>query len=97
MRLTDLEPRWYALNGRRIGLTFNCPHCLTQRLGVPFHQRGHETMEDGYILANHGATDAQHIWTLGGQHDFNTITLSPSIDASASGHWHGFITNGEVT
>ena len=24
------------------------------------------------------------------------LTVTPSIDASASGHWHGFITNGEV-
>ena len=27
---------------------------------------------------------------------FETLSLSPSIDASASGHWHGFVTNGEV-
>jgi hypothetical protein len=25
------------------------------------------------------------------------LTVRPSIDASASGHWHGFITNGEIT
>lgn len=24
------------------------------------------------------------------------LTVTPSIDASASGHWHGFITNGEI-
>jgi hypothetical protein len=28
--------------------------------------------------------------------DFNTLSISPSIDASNSGHWHGFITNGEI-
>ena len=30
---------------------------------------------------------------------FETISLSPSIDASSAdcgGHWHGWITNGEV-
>ena len=27
---------------------------------------------------------------------FDTLTLSPSVDASASGHWHGFIVNGEI-
>jgi hypothetical protein len=26
---------------------------------------------------------------------FETLTLSPSVDASASGHWHGFVTHGE--
>ena len=28
--------------------------------------------------------------------DFSTMSVTPSIDASASGHWHGFITNGEI-
>lgn len=28
--------------------------------------------------------------------DFETMSIMPSIDASASGHWHGFITNGAV-
>lgn len=27
---------------------------------------------------------------------FEAMTLMPSVDASASGHWHGFITNGEI-
>lgn len=25
-----------------------------------------------------------------------TLTLTPSVDASKHGHWHGFITNGEI-
>lgn len=28
--------------------------------------------------------------------DFRSMSITPSLDASASGHWHGFITNGEV-
>lgn len=28
---------------------------------------------------------------------FENLTVTPSIDASASGNWHGFITNGEIT
>lgn len=28
---------------------------------------------------------------------FEALSVTPSIDASASGHWHGFITNGEIT
>ena len=27
---------------------------------------------------------------------FETLTITPSIDASASGHWHGFISNGMI-
>jgi hypothetical protein len=35
-------------------------------------------------------------WTMGGQ-TFEDLTLTPSIDVSAAGHWHGFITNGDVS
>lgn len=34
-------------------------------------------------------------WQRSGD-NFETLTLSPSVDASKAGHWHGFITNGEV-
>ena len=34
-------------------------------------------------------------WTRSGD-DFETLSVQPSIDASASGHWHGFITNGNI-
>lgn len=34
-------------------------------------------------------------WQFEGN-DFNILTVSPSIDASASGNWHGFIINGEI-
>ena len=27
---------------------------------------------------------------------FETLTLTPSVDASAAGHWHGHVTDGEV-
>lgn len=27
---------------------------------------------------------------------FENISFTPSLDASRAGHWHGFITNGEV-
>jgi hypothetical protein len=98
MRLLDLDPHWIVLEegGPRVGLTFLCPHCGGMRLGVMFHHHGRAAMEDQYILAHHGADDAQHIWDLQGQDDLASLTLSPSIDASSSGHWHGFLTNGEI-
>jgi len=111
MRLTDLNPRWFALEngGPRVGLTFDCPccvqreiaynlrgHCNTERLGIAFHHRGHEAIDDQYIRA-HGHGSDRHIWDLNSDEDFDTLTLTPSIDASASGHWHGFVTNGQVT
>ena len=35
-------------------------------------------------------------WAMTGD-SFNNITIKPSIDASQSGNWHGFITDGNVT
>jgi hypothetical protein len=98
MNLLDLEPHWLVLEqgGPRVGLTFLCPHCRTQRLAICFHHHGQEVIEDSYILAHHGANDTQHIWDLEGQDDFATLTLTPSIDASSSGHWHGLISGGEI-
>lgn len=99
MKLTELNPRWWAFEaaGPRVGLSFDCPHCRIERLAVAFHHRGHEAIEDASILAHHYNGNGGYIWTLNGQDDFATLTLTPSIDASRTGHWHGFITNGEVT
>jgi hypothetical protein len=36
-----------------------------------------------------------YAWTRAGD-DFNSLTIMPSLDASRSGDWHGFISNGEV-
>lgn len=95
MKLTELEPRWFVVEegGPRVGLTFLCPHCKAERLGVAFHHTGREAVEDSYIFAH---ANEKHIWGMSGE-DFHDLTLTPSVDASASGHWHGFITNGEVT
>ena len=35
------------------------------------------------------------LWHMSGN-DFSDMSITPSIDASISGHWHGFITGGEV-
>ncbi len=36
-----------------------------------------------------------YAWEKSGD-DFDTLTITPSLDCSASGHWHGFITAGET-
>lgn len=93
MKLVDLNPRWFALSDGAVhGLTFDCPHCRVDRLAVAFHHRGHEAAEDGAIMAASPST--QHIWTLDGS-AFESLSLTPSVDASASGHWHGSVTSGE--
>lgn len=102
MRLIDLNPRWFVLEegGQILGLSFKCPHCHAlnpsserERLGIVFHHQGREALEDQYILAR--APDTKHIWTITGT-TFEELTLTPSIDASHLGHWHGFITNGDI-
>jgi hypothetical protein len=103
MKLTELEPRWYGADGVTYGLSFLCPHCQKTRLGIAFHHAGHEAMEDSVIRV-HSSHD-QHVWMITGDQQifdglehrgFDHVTLSPSIDASQSGHWHGFIQDGEI-
>jgi Family of unknown function (DUF6527) len=97
MKLIDLEPKWYVLHegGPRTGLTFQCPHCRQVRLGVAFHPHGVAAIAEHEPDA-HQPTGP--IWTIAGDqdcHSFENVTLTPSVDASKFGHWHGFITNGE--
>lgn len=78
-----------------MGITFRCPEpgCL-QRLGVWFVNPidgGH-----AYVSAPHADGTPWYLWQRSGE-DFDTLTLSPSVDASKQGHWHGWIKNGEVT
>lgn len=87
MRLTELEPRWLNIGGRSgMGITFLCPCCRSERLPILF-----ENPLDG------GAPEAgvRTRWTRTGN-TFETLTLTPSIDARNSGHFHGFITAGEI-
>jgi hypothetical protein len=108
MRLADLEPRWtvrrldvgrtdYSLWPEPLfatGVTFLCPHCGKERLGVQFEP----ALDPAGILPTFidPPWDRDRpIWKRTGD-TFETLTLTPSVDASKSGHWHGFITNGEI-
>lgn len=109
MRLTDLDPRWAVdadiviggvsrhYDGRQgMAVSFECPCCVQReretgdkkvtRLAVWF-----ANPIDGLPPTD----DAEHLWQRSGE-SFEALTLSPSIDASKFGHWHGFITNGEI-
>lgn len=114
MRLTDLDPRWFAAEGRRgQGITFECPHCVgtphAVRLSAPF-----KNPVDGGAPVS---LEARELWPLlwprpdnapdrvtvppGVCWDrtgetFEVLSLLPSIDASRSGHWHGFVRLGEI-
>lgn len=96
MKLTDLDPRWFSVDGLRCGFSFECPCCVgterATRLAIVVHHKGHEFEEDRLITPK---LPASKIWTIDGD-DFTAMTVTPSIDASAAGHWHGFVANGAV-
>jgi hypothetical protein len=100
MRLTDLAPRWIGVlhwAGEfpfHVGVSFLCPHCREQRLAVRFRP----PIDPGNYLPQMASPPAflgDHLWNRSGE-TFEDLTLSPSIDFSAHGHWHGAITAGEI-
>lgn len=103
MKLTELDPRWWALHSVatgsdtiKLGLTFECP-CGCKgteretRLGVPIDP----PIDPQRLLQNTTWIGYPTMWKRGGE-SFDALTLTPSIDASQHGHWHGHITNGEI-
>jgi hypothetical protein len=93
MRLVDLDPHWMTTGDGRhgMGVNFDCPHCGgDQRLGVWF-----ANPVDGGPPASPEQGPAPR-WQRTGD-TFETLSLTPSINAEASGHWHGWITAGDVT
>ena len=108
-RLVELSPIWLERNGQRIGFTFLCPCCKKDRLtcfldSPPFkeqvaimHAAFHTTPEDEHDWPiNWVPSKAGVKWSMSNLDNFDTMTVQPSIDASASGNWHGFIKNGEI-
>ena len=100
VRLTELEPKWIGWEYQHsewrfyFGITFLCPHCKNTRLGTFFRNP-----VDPNDLVGRGLmiwTNPPKTWAREGD-TFATLSISPSIDVSAHGHWHGSITNGEVT
>lgn len=98
MRLTELDPRWIrAGEGRTgMGVAFECPvhggRC--GMLGVWF-----VNPIDGGSPAE-PSIEPTFRWQRTGD-TFDTLTLTPSVDASQNKYhdtpcWHGFITNGEI-
>lgn len=98
MRLTELDPRWYSVQGDvRHGMTFECPHCPSSgtRLAIALHVDGTKFDPDPANPQQWAAGET--VLTVTGGATFEDISLTPSVDASKHGHWHGFITNGVAT
>lgn len=96
----------------KAGFVFRCPHCTDasprEDVGATFilcKSIKMAVIEDqcAAIAEQHPDIDVCEMvpaseevcWNIAGD-DFNTLTVTPSLDALAAGHWHGFITNGEI-
>jgi hypothetical protein len=94
MKLSELEPRWVGHSNSgvllRMGITFLCPHCRSIRIGVMFRNPS-VTGLNGEIVW----PEQSKQWHHEGE-TFNDLTLTPSIDVSKYGHWHGTIVLGEI-
>jgi hypothetical protein len=98
VKFTDLEPRYFVRgqSEQPVGITFACPHCPDSgtRLAIAIHLDG-TNFDPDPSDPQQFETD-EHVWTITGGSTFDDLSLSPSVDASKSGHWHGFITGGEA-
>lgn len=93
----------------RVGVTFLCPCCRNVRLTcytqpTPQKQQFLLLAENGIIEVDEdGDPKRADIvpcnpaakWSIEGD-SFESLSIKPSIDASPSGHWHGYVTNGEA-
>lgn len=99
-RLVDHEPRW-ALPSQwsaqsppfYTGVSWNCPHCKA-RLAVQFHPPIDPEKLIGRMFEWPKYPAA---WTRVSGDTFDTLTLIPSIGFDNPPHWHGTLTNGELT
>lgn len=97
MRMSQLSPRWVHIDM----FIFLCPHCqkvwLSCKRVVMSRSQQYDIFE---VLGLHGAVvpcKPEFSWQMKGSFENDNFTVSPSLDASASGHWHGHIKNGQVT
>lgn len=107
MRLTDLDPSWLVKDGVRVGFMFKSPKTETKYYQscfvVPTPKREQFSLFIS-VLGEQGEWGVQpckpdFAWTVAGGIEnatFETMTVTPSLDGSPGGLWHGFITNGEI-
>ena len=104
MKLTDLEPRWLTPDvfifrnptGGKDWLT--CKRvAMSQKdqMRLVWGDYTDPSTKTEWVGKPVVLTNPDMAWKFAGN-DFETLTVTPSIDASASGNWHGFITNGEI-
>ncbi len=98
MKLTDLDPRW--LSPDVFIFRSPCGHgdlvtCKRAAMGRSEQNALIYEQNPQYVGQSVVMTHPGMVWRIDGD-DFDTLTVYPSIDHSASGNWHGFITNGQI-
>lgn len=109
MKLTELDPQWLLKDGERVGLMFRCPlepinpHRLQSCFFVALPSTDQLDLVMAVIGENSGLIvqlcNPQMAWACTPSLEeatFDNISITPSIDGSAGGNWHGYITNGEI-
>lgn len=108
MKLLDLDPQWLIKDGKRVGFTFLSP--IGKQGNTHWRQSCFVVMlpsrEQWKLFSDmHGEGACvqpcrpDFAWSVAGGLDaatFETMTVTPSLDGSAGGLWHGHITNGEI-
>lgn len=103
MLLTQLDPRWLEHGGRRIGFMFRSPtkaDFWQTCMFAPTERRvQREAIEavvpDERARANVQMCKPTSTWLVTTE-DFATMTVTPSLDGSQGGLWHGHITDGKI-
>jgi hypothetical protein len=95
-KLTDLNPRIKGSGGLYQNLYFQCPGCRGREVGVDIWAGS-----AGMVILKDNSRPVK-LWHAeqGPHRDWDTLTVSPSINIAPHGEclgWHGHITNGEVT
>ncbi len=97
MKLIDLQPRWLTPDI----FIFKSPSGHGDWLSckrAPWPKKQHEFLYEScpdLVGQSIVGIKKDYCWAFEGN-DFATLTVTPSIDASESGNWHGHITNGEI-
>lgn len=109
MKLLDLDPKWIMKDGKRIGFTFLSPKggsygkrsyrqsCFPDPPSRRDQMQLFAAMHGEDVIVQ-GCNPNAH-WQIAGGIDnaaFETISITPSLDGSPGGLWHGFITNGLI-
>src|SRR5258708_3859694 len=97
MRLSALQPVLEEAGDGSLHLEFACPaHGVgSMRSGDPTATPPFEGWPDRVRVSIAVGSAVPHVWRWNGERDLEPLTLTPSINYA--GHWHGHITDGEVT